>query len=206
LPPVDGAAATVPGTAPFVGAVPGAKGFARGAKGLGLHSAPTAVEAAAQNGAVAKGGPKSARYGASSEAPASSAVTSAAAEASVSTGKGAKGAGKGVGKGVGKGLMAGAVPGAANTAAAAPAAATEAAPPPANPWAAGTVNIKLKKPTASSRLGITLKGNSQSAPTILTVVPGCIAAESGEILPGQLLVAVNGEAILGHDHGSQVMA
>jgi len=65
--------------------------------------------------------------------------------------------------------------------------------------------VKLRKPKADSRLGITLKGTTQTAPTILQLAAGCIAAESGEVHPGQLLVAVNGEAILGHEHGSTVL-
>jgi len=68
-----------------------------------------------------------------------------------------------------------------------------------------TMTVKVHKPDKHARLGITLRGSTGSAPTILALAPGCIAANSGVVSVGQLLYAVDGQAAEGHEQGTQLL-
>ena len=54
-----------------------------------------------------------------------------------------------------------------------------------------TYRVRLHKPDGAARLGITLVGQAD-APCITALAHGCIAANSGMLLVGQKLYAVNG--------------
>ena len=82
---------------------------------------------------------------------------------------------------------------------------TAAEPPAGPPPPSTTVTVKVHKPDKTARLGITLRGKEGSAPTILAIAPGCIADKSGVVTIGQLLFAVNGQVVEGHEQGTQLL-
>ena len=64
--------------------------------------------------------------------------------------------------------------------------------------------VRLWKPEASSRLGITLVGTG-GPPTVSSIAAGCIAAESGEFTVGQRLYAVGGVAVSDHEEATALL-
>ena len=76
------------------------------------------------------------------------------------------------------------------------------APPPAP---LGTRRVTLIKSEASTRLGLVLSGGDDGPPMISGLRDGCVAAASGGLTVGETLVSVNGVALTGHQHGTQLL-
>ena len=64
---------------------------------------------------------------------------------------------------------------------------------------ARVMTLMLHKQDANSKLGIVLTGGPGQPPMIKELKPDCIGADAGMLTPGMELLAINGEACLGHE-------